>query len=79
MLNSPHIRASAAAFAAELRPLADPVTAGYERAIGRPPTERERAAAVAFITRRRDADGIDAALSDFCHAVFAMNEFFYVK
>ena len=84
MMNSPQVRTNAAAFAALLKPtaeqsLADAVTAGYERALGRPPTEAERDAAVAFITKRRDADGIDAALTDFCQAVFAMNEFLYIQ
>jgi Protein of unknown function (DUF1549)/Protein of unknown function (DUF1553)/Planctomycete cytochrome C len=84
MLNSPQVRANATAFAALLKPtaersLADAVEAGYERAIGRLPTDKERDAAVAFITKRRDADGIDAALTDFCQTLFAMNEFFYLK
>jgi hypothetical protein len=84
MLNSPQVRANAAAFAALLKPfaersLADAVPAGYERALGRPPTDAERDVAVAFITRRREADGIDAALTDFCQALFAMNEFLYLK
>src|SRR5205807_3343310 len=90
MLNSPHVRANAAAFAAELRPLAerslaDAVTAGYERAIGRPPTDAERTAAVAFLTRRSAADGgapeerVGEGLTDFCQTLFSLNEFFYVK
>ncbi|HEY1381543.1 MAG TPA: PSD1 and planctomycete cytochrome C domain-containing protein, partial [Gemmataceae bacterium] len=77
MLNSPHVRANAAAFAAELRPLPDPVTAGYERAIGRSPTDAERAAAAAFLAERTKADGPGQALTDFCQALFAMNEFSY--
>jgi hypothetical protein len=84
MLNSPQVRANATALAALLKPiaersLAEAVTAGYERAFGRPPTEVERDAAVAFLTRRREADGLDAALADFCQALFAGNEFFYVR
>jgi hypothetical protein len=84
MMNSPQVRTNAAAFAVLLKPaaersLADAVNGAYERALGRPPTEAERDAAVAFITKRREADGIDAALTDFCQAVFATNEFLYVK
>jgi hypothetical protein len=84
MLNSPQVRANAAAFGASLKQtaeksLADAVASGYERAIGRLPTDAERDAAVAFLKKSRDADGIDAALTDFCQALFAMNEFFYVK
>ena len=84
MMNSPQVRANAAAFAAVLKPagersLTEAVTAGYERALGRPPTKSECEAAVAFITKRRDSDGFDAALTDFCQTLFAMNEFLYVR
>ncbi len=84
MLNSPQVRVSAAGFAALLRPsavrsLADAVTAAYGQALSRPPTDAERDTAVAFLAKRRDADGIEAALTDFCQAVFAMNEFIFVK
>jgi hypothetical protein len=84
MLNSPQVRANAAAFAAMLGPLAyrspaDAVAAAYERAIGRPPTADERAAAVAFLIKGQATAGLDAALTDFCQAVFAMNEFLYVR
>jgi hypothetical protein len=83
MLNSPHVRANAKAFAERLRPLAeqslaDAVTAGYERAIGRPPTDAERTAAVAFL-QQQAGDGLPEALADFCQTLFALNEFFYVK
>ena len=84
MMNSPQVRANAAAFAALLKPtaersLADAVTDGYERALGRPPTREEREAAVAFLITRRKADGLESALTDFCQTLFAMNEFMYVK
>jgi hypothetical protein len=83
MLNSPHVRASARAFAERLRPLAErslaeAVTAGYERAIGRPPTAAERDASVAFL-RQQSGDGLTEALADFCQTLFALNEFMYVK
>src|SRR5205085_6789948 len=60
MLNSPHVRASAKAFAERLRPLAErslaeAVTAGYERAVGRPPTDAEREASVAFLRQQSGA------------------------
>jgi hypothetical protein len=83
MLNSPHVRANAKAFAEGLRPfadrsLADAVTVGYERAIGRPPTDSEREAAVAFL-RLQTGDRVPEALADFCQTLFALNEFMYVK
>jgi hypothetical protein len=83
MLNNPHVRANAAAFAERLRPvaeksLADAVTAGYERAIGRDPTADETRAAVAFLQRPAEG-GLPEALTDFCQTLFAVNEFFYVK
>jgi hypothetical protein len=84
MMNSPQVRANAAAFAALLRPLAErslaeAVSAGYERALGRPPTDGERDAAVAFIAKRRETDGLEGALTDFCQAMFAGNEFAYIR
>ena len=79
MLNSPYVRANAAATAARLQSLTDPVNAGYERALGRPPTAAERAAAMAFLAERTKSDGSDPALTDFCQALFAINEFLYVK
>jgi hypothetical protein len=79
MLNSPQVRTNAAALAVSLRTLPDPVTAAYERALGRPPTDAESVAAAGFINKRREADGLDAALTGFCQALFAMNEFMYVR
>jgi hypothetical protein len=83
MLNSPHVRASARAFAERLRPLAErslaeAVAAGYERAVGRPPTAAEREASVAYL-RQQSGDGLPEALADFCQTLFALNEFYYVK
>jgi hypothetical protein len=79
MLNSPHVRANAAAFATQLRPVADPVTTGYEWAIGRPPTDTERAAAVEFLAQQSKPDRLDERLTDFCQALFALNEFLYQR
>jgi hypothetical protein len=84
MMNDPQVRANAVAFAKALKPTAerslpDAVSAAYERAIGRPPTDGERATAVTFVTNRHDVDGLDAALTDFCQTLFAMNEFVYVR
>jgi hypothetical protein len=83
MLNSPHVRANAKAFTDRLRSLAERslaevVTAGYERAIGRPPTAVELDAAMAFL-RQPAAGGLDETLTDFCQTLFALNEFFYIK
>jgi hypothetical protein len=84
MLNSPQVRANAAAFAALLKPAAErslavAVMGGYERAFGRLPTAVERTVAMAFLTEQIKADGLDLALTNFCQALFAGNEFFYVK
>jgi hypothetical protein len=79
LLNSPQVRANATAFAATLRPRADPVTIAYERALGRPPTEQERAAATAFLNTDAKSHGLDVVLIDFCHTLFALNDFLYVR
>lgn len=84
MLNSPHVRANAAAFARTLQPaaensLSDAVDAAYLRAICRSPAATERNAAVEFLTNRRQSDGLHEALTDFCQSLFAMNEFLYIR
>jgi hypothetical protein len=55
----------------------------YERTLGRLPTDRELAAAVAFLRASAEAssaatDGPSAALVDLCLALFNLNEFVYV-
>ena len=61
------------------------VARGYERALSRPPTSAETAAATVFLEsgeqQYRDAGSPDArarALADFCQALLGLNEFIYV-
>jgi len=91
LLNSPWVREAAAAFARRIAPssdtsLAEAVDAAYRLALARPPTAAERAESVAFVERQaalfRSAGGEHArhyALTDFCHALFALNEFAYAQ
>src|SRR5262249_2262678 len=83
-LNSPHVRGWAAAFAGRLRPAADKglpavVDAAYRRAFGRPPSDDEADAGVAFLTERGATAGkLDRALQEYALAVMGLNEFIYV-
>jgi mono/diheme cytochrome c family protein len=90
-LNSPHVRASAHAFAARLLPAyekspAEAVQQGYVTAVARAPDEAESAATVAFLAAQHEryaAEGKpnarDLALADFCQVLFGLNEFVYVE
>jgi hypothetical protein len=73
LMNGPFAREQGRALAASL-PAADPLPELYRRAVGRPPTDAERAAAGRFL------EGPDraTALADLCLAVFNTNEFVYV-
>ncbi|MEX2186632.1 MAG: PSD1 and planctomycete cytochrome C domain-containing protein [Pirellulales bacterium] len=91
IMNNPHIREYAKAFAHKLRAGADESTAaairrGYEVAVGRAPTSEEIADAATFIDAQRGsyakenkADGEELALADFCQVLFGLNEFVYVE
>ena len=91
LLNDPFVRSRAADFADRLREAAGPspsaqVELGFRLALGRPPSDTERAAAIGFLdeqTRRRSTspargDAPSMALADFCQALFGLNEFLYV-
>jgi mono/diheme cytochrome c family protein len=91
LLNDPFVRARAADFAARLVTEArdDPgrqVDRAYRLAFSRPPTIAERDAGVEFLARQthdrsaRDpkADARRLALTDYCQALFGLNEFVYV-
>jgi mono/diheme cytochrome c family protein len=91
LLNDPFVRARAGDFAARLLTDAgaDPdrqVDRAYRLAFGRPPTAAQRAAGVEFLARQthdrsaRDpkADARRLALTDYCQALFGLNEFVYV-
>jgi hypothetical protein len=91
LMNSPHARSWAAAFAKRFAPtpegpLADAVARAYSLALNRPPTKSERADAVTFINEqsaRYDAeqkpDAREQALIDFAQVVFGLNEFIYAE
>lgn len=91
LLNDPFVRSRSVDFADRLREAAGPspaaqVELGYRLALGRPPSSPERAAAVGFLdeqARRRSTspargDPRSMALTDFCQALFGLNEFLYV-
>jgi len=90
LMNNPHVRSWAAAFAQRFapspgQPLADVVARAYSLALNRSPTKRERADALEFIeqqmTRYRAEQKPEArelALTDFAQVVLSLNEFIYV-
>jgi Protein of unknown function (DUF1553) len=90
LMNSPHVRSWAAAFAQRLATTPEPspaeaVARAYTLALNRPPTKSERADAVAFIEEQmlryqteQKADARQLALTDFAQVVLGLNEFIYV-
>ncbi len=88
LLNNPQIRACAVDFAKQLEPLAKKspafaVDTAYLKALGRLPSKIESADAVDFLKQQSTAyggaDGSVNALTDFCQAVFGLNEFIYIQ
>jgi hypothetical protein len=86
MLNGPHVRANAEAFAGRLKEAAEQaldtaVTRAYRLALGRDPTAGEVEASTAFVRQQsRTYEGENArtlALADFCQTLFSLNEFFF--
>jgi hypothetical protein len=90
LMNSPHVRAWAAAFSKRFAPLpnqppTEAIARAYALALNRPPTKSERADALDFVeqqtTRYRAEQKPDArelALTDFAQVVLSLNEFIYV-
>lgn len=76
LMNNEFVQLQAKAFAERLTREASTAEArvvrGYELAFGRSPSERETKRAVEFI------NGAPTGLTDFCHALFNVNEFVYV-
>jgi hypothetical protein len=76
LMNNEFVQLQAKAFAERLTreaPTAEArVKRGYELAFGRSPSARETQRAVEFI------NGAPTGLTDFCHALFNVNEFVYV-
>ncbi len=91
LMNSPHVRSWAAAFAKRIAPAPDApvdaaVTRAYSLALNRNPAKTELADAVDFIeqqTKRYQDDQKPAprelALTDFAQVVLGLNEFIYVE
>jgi mono/diheme cytochrome c family protein len=91
LMNSPQVRQAAHAFAKRIA--GDPkaafaavVTAGYETALARPPTDAERDDAEAFLGQQSAAyrsagraDARELAVADFCQVLLCLNEFVYVE
>ena len=92
LMNSPHVRSWATAFAKRFapspdrsQPLAEIVSRAYRLALNRTPTETESADAIAFIEQQRTRyraeqkpDAREMALTDFAQVVLSLNEFIYV-
>jgi mono/diheme cytochrome c family protein len=91
LMNSPHVRRDAQAFANQLTPAADKswaeaIELGYVSAVGRTPDAEEISLAVAFLesqeksyqaSNKKNARAL--ALADFCQILFELNEFVYVE
>jgi hypothetical protein len=79
LLNDPFVRNQAQRFAASLRTEVPQdqrarVDRAFTRALGRPPTERQRAAALEYLSGRDD----DWTWTNFCQTLFTLNEFCYI-
>ena len=79
LLNDPFVRGCATDLARRVagesgpRP-EDRIARAYELALGRPPRDAERVAALAFLDRGNGPE----LLADLCHVLFTLNEFLYV-
>ncbi len=90
LMNSPHVRSWAAAFAKRSdqgtdRPLVDAVRRGYLLALNRLPTSKEQVVALRFLEGQQAryqganlADPRGTALIDFAQTLLSLNEFLYV-
>ncbi|MBI1840994.1 MAG: DUF1549 domain-containing protein [Verrucomicrobia bacterium] len=87
LMNNSQVRASATVFArlatgSGSRPAAASVRDAFERALARPPSSEELSDVLTFLERQSalygGADGRERAMTDFCQALFGMNDFLYV-
>ena len=90
LLNDPFLRARASDFARKLREqagkeLESQISSAWKIALGRPPSAGELKTSAAFIRGRlqqrsneQSSKKEHLALTDFCQAIFALNEFIYV-
>jgi hypothetical protein len=91
LMNSPHVRRHAQAFANQLAStanssLSQAVERGYLTAVGRAPDSEETSLAVGFIEAQEKSyqasnkpNARTLALADFCQILFELNEFVYVE
>jgi hypothetical protein len=91
LMNDERIQLWAESFAKRIegddsRSVADVVDAGYRDALGRVPTEQEKQKSIEFLQRQMSLYGSDGAnnphhlaITDFCQALFCLNEFVYVQ
>lgn len=70
LLNDAAVVDAARAMAKQIQSESDPVTAAYRRALGRRPSVAEADAARAFLA--------GSPLTEFCRALFNLNEFVYL-
>ena len=90
LMNNPNVRQCAKSFARRVAsdaktPAEEAVRRAYQLALARSPTEGELADAVSFLKGQIEShkssgkgDGRELALTDFCQALFCVNEFVYV-
>jgi hypothetical protein len=90
LMNSPMVRECAQSLARRAAPakavsFLDALPAAYRIALGRAPTEQERADALLFLNRQAasyqaagHADAARMALEDFCQVLLGLNEFLYI-
>ena len=91
LMNSPLVRTYAEALAKRIGadkapPRAEVVMTAYDLCFSRPPTASETADSFAFLNQQLESyrgkgnpDAVQLALTDFCQALFGLNEFVYVE
>jgi hypothetical protein len=84
LLNNPQIRAAARGWAKKLMalPEEEALVEAYRAALSRPPHDAELAATLRFLRKQtaesQTAGRSETALTDFCQALFGLNEFLYL-
>jgi hypothetical protein len=84
LMNNPHIRDYAKAFAKRIAPkpdtpFEDAVKSAYLIALGRVPDAEEAKDSIEFLTEVGKNTSREQALTDFCQALMGLNEFVYVE
>ncbi len=80
-MNDPAIRSLAEGFARRVAVEPDQVGSAFALALARPPSDRERARATAFVEGQQQSYGgdLERALTDFCAGLMSTSEFIYVE